>query len=182
MRIWCGRAFRLAFVVSLLLTWSIPRAAASRDGSEAGGSGYGHAAGDTSAQTGTETTYVWTRLASLETPGAPPPRFRRTVTWDTVNNRLLVFGGYSEGVYHNDLWEFSEANGWRELERTRPLGNPVPRSGHGAVWDAQANAMLLFGGVGPTGMRNDLVQYGSGGSWLGLSEQAVPGAPGTACS
>jgi len=86
--------------------------------------------------------------------GAPAPRFGHSAIYDSVNNRMIVFGG-AEGrssPCENDVWVLTNASGrsgggtsaWTQLPIT---GNaPAPRTQHGAVYDPATNSMIVYGG------------------------------------
>lgn len=88
---------------------------------------------------------IWQRLE----PSGPSPgeRWRHTLAWDGINNRMLLFGG-CVGVpcrAQNDLWSYDPAvNGWAPLRPRDRL--PAPRSGHSAVWDSSSSQMIIVGG------------------------------------
>ena len=43
-----------------------------------------------------------------------------------IRNSIIVFGGWSESIENNDLWEFSLSSlTWTEI---KPLSNKVPRN------------------------------------------------------
>lgn len=93
-------------------------------------------------------TQTWAPL----TPGgtAPTARAGASAVYDAVNNRLIVFGGRATGGPQNDVRILVNANGlggtptWVALS---PTGSPpTPRQGHGALYDAANNRMIVFGG------------------------------------
>jgi hypothetical protein len=98
---------------------------------------------------------VWT---SLGTSGGPPPiRSDHSAFYDQANNRMTIFGGDNAirccpwvQEDYNDAWVLSNANGqggtptWSPLS---PLGTPPQARGYqSAVYDADNNRMLVFGG------------------------------------
>ncbi len=104
-------------------------------------------------------TPVWTELATAGDP--PPARNSHTAVFDPTSNRLIVFGGDDCcGDRFNDTWVLTEANGlggeatWIRLA---PAGEPpAGRAGHFAAFDAAANRMIVFGGVGESTQYGDL--------------------------
>lgn len=105
----------------------------------------------------------WTNLSTLGTP--PPVRRGQSVVYNTVTNRLIVFGGDPIGCgvsKYNDAWVLTNANAnggsgsptWAALS---PLGTPPSaRSDHAAVYDQAHNRMIVFGGFGPAGNLSDV--------------------------
>lgn len=100
----------------------------------------------------------WTKINPSDTP--PGPRRYHNTVWDTKNNRLLMFGGTSFGVYKDELWSYDGVR-WTKLN---PVGTiPTPRAYHAACWDPVNNRMLIFGGF-DVGLRNDLYSF-DGTNW-----------------
>lgn len=96
---------------------------------------------------------------SFETPAgaAPAPRSGHSAVYDSVNSRMMVFGG-AEGFLSpcaNDAWVLENANGvggvptWIQLNAG---GTPPPaRTGQVAGYDPATNVMMVFGGSNCTG-------------------------------
>ncbi|MBI3964498.1 MAG: hypothetical protein HY329_02600 [Chloroflexi bacterium] len=124
------------------------------------------------------TTGGWRQLTANGVTGAPAARIEHTATWDPHGSRLLVFGGAGRRGLTNDLWEYTAANGWRQLTADGAAGAPARRSRHSAVWDARAARLLVFGGNGGCGgFCNDLWQYTESGGWQPASGLGASGAP-----
>jgi len=95
---------------------------------------------------------IWSQV--MTKGAAPAPRFGHTAVYDSINNRMIVFGG-AEGrssPCENDIWILTNASGrsgggttaWTQLQVT---GNaPAPRTLHGAVYDPNTNVMITYGG------------------------------------
>ncbi|MDC4226908.1 MAG: hypothetical protein MPW15_22380 [Candidatus Manganitrophus sp.] len=90
-------------------------------------------------------------------PSNPPPiRASHTAVYDKQTNEMIVFGGSgsTNGASNlkNDLWLLSNADNsgiaptWLPLS---PAGGQLPsnRWGHAAVYDEQADVMIVFGGA-----------------------------------
>jgi hypothetical protein len=101
---------------------------------------------------GVSGTPTWTQLQPAGV--APLAREFPAVVYDSINNRLTVFGGgttTSTSGYMNDVWVLENANGtggtpaWIELSPTG--GPPSPRGGPTGVYDEINNRMTVFGGV-----------------------------------
>jgi hypothetical protein len=97
--------------------------------------------------------YEWRALA------IPAGRSLATFVADPPTHRALLFGGVSGGVAMNDAWLLSmdtvNGYGWQELRLT---GSPPARWGHAAIFDPSHNRVLVFGGIGSSGVRNDVWQ------------------------
>jgi hypothetical protein len=66
------------------------------------------------------------------------------MTYDSVRNRVVVFGGWTGSGFLNDTWEFDGAN-W--LQQT-PALSPSPREKCGLAFDDRRVRSVLFGGGG----------------------------------
>jgi hypothetical protein len=95
---------------------------------------------------------------STAAPG-PPPLAETAVVYDSVNNRMLMWGGRDDaGSRPATVWEFSLGAGrWRQVPTTGT--GPNGRTGHGMVMDGPRNRVVLFGGNVPgTGSVNETWQ------------------------
>lgn len=104
---------------------------------------------------GTGGTPTWMQLTPSAPSGLPPARTDLSAVYDSTNNRMIIFGGgqFGPSLFHalfNDVWVLTYANGlggtptWMPLT---PTGGPPPaRAGHEAVYDAQNNRMIVYGG------------------------------------
>src|SRR5450755_905557 len=121
---------------------------------------------------GTGGTPSWTKL-SPAAGAAPDARAWHSAIYDSTNNRMLVFGGYTSAGPQNDMWVLSNANGlggqptWTQLTPAAPL--PPVRSYHSAVYDPAANAMTIFGGGTNSGLANDV--------WVLANANGLSGPP-----
>jgi hypothetical protein len=100
-------------------------------------------------------TPTWAELAPAGPSGFPPGRNSLSVVYDQATNRMILFGGgqFGGSVYStlfNDVWVLTNANGIGGTPTWMPLtptgGPPPPRAGHEAVYDAQNNRMIIYGG------------------------------------
>jgi len=97
---------------------------------------------------GTGGTPVWTEL--LPTGTAPNVRTGHTAIFDSVNDRMTIFGGIYQGVTLSDAWVLTFANGiggapaWSEISAQ---GTAPSVAYHSAVYDSSKNNMYVFGGV-----------------------------------
>src|SRR5205823_3179462 len=115
----------------------------------------------------------WVQLSP--SGGPPSPRQVHTAVYDSANNRMTIFGGYSGSVCFGDVWVLTNANGteptppsWIQLF---PSGTPIPvRNGHTAVYDASSNRMIVFGGgCGDVSVSNDV--------WVLTNANGIGGDP-----
>jgi hypothetical protein len=86
---------------------------------------------------------------SLDTPAGTPPAARvgSSAIYDPVQDRMLVFGGYTTAST-NDVWSLSLSGGpvWAQLA---PSGTPPPaRYFHTAILDPIRRRMVVFAGSG----------------------------------
>jgi hypothetical protein len=99
-------------------------------------------------------TPTWNRL--LPAGGPPPVRHAHASAYDSVNNRLIIFGGgkwdqsRQNDDHLGDVWDLSHANGlggapaWTQLF---PSGVPPhPQVYTWAAFDSVNQRMILFGG------------------------------------
>lgn len=109
---------------------------------------------------------VGTPTWAPESPGGslPHPRAYHSAVYDTLNNRMIVFGGeYWDNAAQNwvqlgDLWQLTNANGlggtpmWTQLS---PTGTPPgPRAAHSASFDSAHQRMILSSGSDQFGPSN----------------------------
>jgi hypothetical protein len=83
----------------------------------------------------------WTRLNPASAPG---PRNYTAAAYDTLRDRLVVFGGADARQLLNETWEWT-GNTWTRRETGV---SPQARAGARAVFDAKRDRVLLFGGSG----------------------------------
>lgn len=107
---------------------------------------------------------VWTQMKPRTSPAA---RDYSAMTYDPVGDRVLLFGGATEGeLPQGDLWSYDlNKNTWTEL---KPSGErPSARGWHVMAFDSQASEAVLFGG-GPDrdSYNNEVWTYDlRGNSW-----------------
>ncbi len=103
----------------------------------------------------------WTQLTPLSDPvyGFPATRDYHKAIYDSINNRMTIFGGWYDWttqIFLNDVWVLTNANGldttvpaWIQLIPTPdPIyGLPTTRANHTALYDIANNRMIIFGGV-----------------------------------
>ena len=117
-------------------------------GGDAGGSPFSDVWALSNAN-GTGGTPVWTQL--LPTGTAPASRTGHTAIFDSVNDRMTIFGGAgANGVTFSDAWVLTTANGvggtpaWIEI----PAQGTAPSLAyHTAVYDSAKDNMYVFAGM-----------------------------------
>jgi hypothetical protein len=92
--------------------------------------------GDTWEWNGTE----WTQVADI----GPGPRVGHALTYDTVRQRAVLFGGYDPGrdnKFFNDTWAW-DGTEWTQIDDTGPPARIYPTM----VFDGSRECLVLFGG------------------------------------
>ena len=131
-------------------------------------------------------TPSWTQLA----PSGPPPSLVGfvNVIYDSANNRLIVYGGPTDGISANEVWVLSNADGsggppsWTRLATSDP---PPRRSANVAIYDSANNRLTIFGGGAATANLADVwvlsdangiggLTFGSGGQVTDTDHDGVP--------
>ena len=108
---------------------------------------------------------------------SPDARLSHSAIYDPVRDRMVVFGGSTDGsTFRNDAWELSLAGvpAWAELLPTGPP--PGERGYHSAVYDPVRDRMVMFGGLGDSGTGNDVWALSLAGTpgWSELTPAATP--------
>lgn len=102
----------------------------------------------------------WIRLIANGVAGSPPARSGHSAVYDSVNNRMIIFGGCqgSCAPLTDEVWVLSNANGlggtpvWAELFPQVPQGvAPSARTNAAAVYEPSQNLLLIFGGEDGSG-------------------------------
>jgi len=98
----------------------------------------------------------WTKL---DPEGfVPAPRGQHTAIYDEANHRMIVFGGHSSYYNWDDIWALdlsaTSPVTWTQLA---PAGSgPGVRRWHTAIYDQANDQMVVFGGSGRGGLKNDV--------------------------
>ncbi|MBE7491760.1 MAG: choice-of-anchor D domain-containing protein [Planctomycetes bacterium] len=112
----------------------------------------------------------WTQHAA----GGPAGRIFHTLVYDSVLDRAVLFGGLGTTNY-NDVWIFDfAAPGWVQH---LPGLSPDVRQGHGAIYDAVRQRMVIFAGRNSLKGLNDVwaLDLNPAGAWTNISQ--VGGTP-----
>lgn len=120
---------------------------------------------------------TWTQLATVG--GPPAGRGNHAAVYDSVNNRMIIFGGCGGGCYpiYNDVWVLSNANGlggtptWTQLPI---IGSaPAPRHAVAVGYDPSTNRMIIFGGQNGGGFGGSTYSD----AWVLSNANGLGGAP-----
>jgi hypothetical protein len=95
------------------------------------------------------------------------------MTYDAAGRRLLLFGGSSWKGLSNDLWEWTQAGGWREVSID---GQRPPAGSHEITCDLRRRRILLFGGGLGTRIYARETWEHDGVHWTQLSPLLSPSA------
>lgn len=85
--------------------------------------------------------------------------------YDSVNDKLIVFGGETNGGSLADVWVLSNVTStgktpvWQAWKKMTTFGSPIARSGHKAVYNQEKGCMIIFGGKDSSG---ELIKINSG--------------------
>ncbi len=103
-----------------------------------------------------------TPAPSSDCGSTPAPRMNAAMVWDTLNHRVLLYGGAgANGQYFDDLWSYSPSSGnWTVLQCT---GSDPGMRASNAVWTGQQ--MLLLGGSNASGLLADFWSYTPNNGW-----------------
>ena len=83
---------------------------------------------------------TWTKA---EPSASPPARYLHDMTFDPINNRIVLFGGHN-GAAMGDTWTYNVANDrWTEIHPDTP---PLARYYPSLIFDSDVNSILLYGG------------------------------------
>jgi hypothetical protein len=96
-----------------------------------------------------------------------PSRIHHRVAYDTVRQRLVLFGGEANGIGLADTWEF-DGTAWEEKEYVDPEGDGLPaaRSFQAMAYDPVRERVVMFGGKNPA---NDSMVEAETWEWDGTS-------------
>jgi hypothetical protein len=94
----------------------------------------------------------WTQILPSGTP--PLARYCPAAVYDAFQDRLVFFSGSNDSSYLDDVWALSlgDTPTWTRL---LPGGGPDARWGHSAVYDPIDSRMIVFGGTGINGNKDD---------------------------
>lgn len=109
----------------------------------------------------------WTNVSPPAGAPAPSPRVNAQMTFDTKNNKVLLYGGANNATTLNDLWSW-DGTAWTELAQVAATKPPV---GYGAgnvfTFDESRGVAVLVAGT-------------TIWEWNGSDWRSAGGAPGEA--
>jgi Mg-chelatase subunit ChlD len=95
----------------------------------------------------------------------PSARYKHQMDYDSVNNRIVLFGGY-DGSNDDETWEYDTvSHTWHGPYIPSP--HPSARQNHDLVYDSINNRIVLFGGWGGTNADNTWEYETSSHTWYG---------------
>jgi N-acetylneuraminic acid mutarotase len=98
----------------------------------------------------------WTEIDSAGP--APTARSGHAMVYDSLNGRMILFGGATSMEGFNDTWAYDPAAGtWTDLKPTGDL--PSDRAYHAMVYDRGTDRVILFGGFDGAQYVNDVWEY-----------------------
>ena len=129
-------------------------------------------------------TNAWRQLSPAGT--APSPRREVLSVYDSVNQRMIVFGGQVVGATSNEAFALSLTPGsetWSPIATTSPAF-PVARTHGSLVYDAANGRAILFGGYSSPSVFGDTwaLDLTLGSETWGSAALAVTGSPGNLVS
>ncbi|MHA2143275.1 MAG: Kelch repeat-containing protein [Candidatus Thorarchaeota archaeon] len=109
---------------------------------------------------------------------SPAGRAEPAMTYDSVRDEIVLFGGMAEGETQlNDTWTYDFNNDvWTEIF---PANAPSKRRAHEMVYDTESDRVILFGGGFDfgSGAVNDTWSYHPGlQTWTEMSPSIAPPA------
>lgn len=102
----------------------------------------------------------------------PPARWRHAAAYDSLRQRMLVFGGEGSAPAFGDLWSW-DGTDWQQL----PGGGPGPRRDVSMSYDRDRDRIVLFGGHDGSSYLGDTWEF-DGVTWLEQTPTAAPAARG----
>jgi hypothetical protein len=80
----------------------------------------------------------WTQLFP---ESSPSPRAHHDMVYDSISERIKLFGGTTADGYSNEMWEW-DGETWTPIVVPTPPG----RAGHALAYDYSRNVLVLYGG------------------------------------
>jgi uncharacterized repeat protein (TIGR01451 family) len=90
----------------------------------------------------------------------PSGRIWHNMAYDSVNNKIMMYGGYGNFIDSEETWEYDTAtHTWSGpyIPSTRP-GPGITRD-HAMAYDSTNNRIVLFSGRGDSGYSNETWEY-----------------------
>jgi N-acetylneuraminic acid mutarotase len=111
--------------------------------------------------------------AVLAQNNSPDPRYLPAIAYDSINERIMLFGGGYENSALGDTWIFEYGTGtWTQLDLST---SPTPRHSAVMVYDPIDDVIILFGGnTGVTIVRDTWVFNCSSQVWTEMTPAISP--------
>lgn len=114
--------------------------------------------------TAVASTWVWNGRWQARSSGAQPSaRFFASLVYDAARQEIVLFGGQTgTGARPSDaMWRW---NGAQWTAGPSGAGAPEPRTGPSMIYDTERREVILFGGLGPGGQRDETWRW-NGTAW-----------------
>jgi len=123
-----------------------------------GSNGTAYSAEVWSLSTGTLGSETWTQLSPAGCD-ATCDRDRHIAIYDSVNDRMLSFGGYDGTAHYNDVWQLTLGNTptWSRFSVSTP--GPSGRRSAKGFYDPINTRFVIFGGRIATEMYNETWEF-----------------------
>jgi len=87
---------------------------------------------------------TWIQMPLKEGEIKPSPRTNFSMAYDSVNDKIVLFGGY-DGLLNDETWIYDPVTqNWTRID-TDP--HPSARYGHSMAFDSSTGEVVLFGGI-----------------------------------
>src|SRR6267378_4904561 len=110
-------------------------------------------------------TGSWTNVTSSTHPS---PREFASMTYDTADGYVILFGGSAGGAGFGETWRFLGGS-WTNIS---PSSGPTPRVEASIAYDTADGYVILFGGAGSR-ILSDTWKF-HGGSWTNITRSSGP--------
>ena len=99
--------------------------------------------------------------AKMHPSVAPSGRMNSAAAYDSTDDKIIVFGGYTLSSFTNETWAYDyDTDGWVNLE---PANSPSPRAGARMAYDSGSDLTVMYGGsVKDSGLTNETWAYDYG--------------------
>ena len=104
----------------------------------------------------------------------PPARRSHAMAWDTVRQRVVMFGGEGSDGLLADTWTW-DGTDWTATPSSAPSSAPPARRDHAVAFDVARGRLVLFGGDGGDALLADTWEW-DGATWLPRTPATVPPA------
>jgi hypothetical protein len=102
-------------------------------------------------------------LQCYSTTVTPSARAQHAMAYDSVRQRIVLFGGWNGSVGNNETWEW-DGTGWFQCYSTTVT--PTAQYLHKMVYDSVRQRTVLFGGYDVNGIDNNETWEWDGTNWL----------------